>query len=155
MLLVHGVTQFILLHVPSEWIQNFLGVYLGLPYILRKFCMRVLRQHKFTNKHAGGLKFYVTRFQSLTTPQWDAVSYIRSQSHAQTPPSHEEQGLVTIERFLGCAESAKCHQSCDLSSATEARVESGHKTTNRSVGQSSTWLHNVALFHWVVQYKDR
>ena len=24
----------------------------------------------------------------------------------QTPPSHEERGLVTIERFLGCAESA-------------------------------------------------
>ena len=27
-------------------------------------------------------------------------------SHAQTPPSHEEKGLVTIEHFLGCAESA-------------------------------------------------
>ena len=25
---------------------------------------------------------------------------------AQTPPSHEEMGLVTVERFLGCAESA-------------------------------------------------
>ena len=30
-------------------------------------------------------------------------------THAQTPSSHEERGLVTIERFLGCAESAKCH----------------------------------------------
>ena len=27
---------------------------------------------------------------------------------------------------------------------------SGHETTNRSVGRSSTWLHDVALFHWVV-----
>ena len=26
-------------------------------------------------------------------------------SHAQTPPSHKEMGLVTIEQFLGCAES--------------------------------------------------
>ena len=34
---------------------------------------------------------------------------------------HEERGLVTIERFLGCAKSAKCHWSCDLSSVTEAR----------------------------------
>jgi len=25
---------------------------------------------------------------------------------AQTPPSHEERGLVTIEQFLGCAELA-------------------------------------------------
>ena len=28
------------------------------------------------------------------------------QSHLQTPPSEEEKGLVTVERFLGCAESA-------------------------------------------------
>ena len=26
-------------------------------------------------------------------------------SRAQTPPSHKEKGRVTIERFLGCAES--------------------------------------------------
>ena len=30
-------------------------------------------------------------------------------SRAQTPPSHEERGLVTIEQFLGCAKSAKFH----------------------------------------------
>ena len=35
---------------------------------------------------------------------------------------------MTIERFLGCAESAKCHLSCDLSSVKEARVGSGHET---------------------------
>ena len=45
---------------------------------------------------------------------------------------------MTIKRFLGCA------KSCDVSSATEARVGSGHETTNRSVGPS-TWLHDVAL----------
>ena len=28
-----------------------------------------------------------------------------SKARAQTPPSHEERGLVTIERLLGCAES--------------------------------------------------
>ena len=28
------------------------------------------------------------------------------QSRAQIPPSHGERGLVTIERFLSCAESA-------------------------------------------------
>ena len=28
------------------------------------------------------------------------------QSCVQTPPSHQEKGLVTIERFLGCAKSA-------------------------------------------------
>ena len=27
-------------------------------------------------------------------------------SRAQISPSHEEKGLVTIERFLGCAKSA-------------------------------------------------
>ena len=30
-------------------------------------------------------------------------------SRLQTPSSHKERGLVTIEQFLGCAESAKCH----------------------------------------------
>ena len=43
---------------------------------------------------------------------------------------------MTIERFLGCAESAKCHLSCDLNSATKARVGSGHETTNSSVGRA-------------------
>ena len=43
---------------------------------------------------------------------------------------------MTIEQFLGCAESAKCHLSCDLNIATEARVRFGHKTTNRSVGRA-------------------
>ena len=27
-------------------------------------------------------------------------------SYPQTPPSHEKRGLVTIKRFLGCADSA-------------------------------------------------
>ena len=31
---------------------------------------------------------------------------------------------------------------------------SGHETTNRSVNRLSTWLHDMALFHWVVQYQD-
>ena len=34
-------------------------------------------------------------------------SLVNCQSRAQTPPSHEERGVVTIEQFLGCAESAK------------------------------------------------
>ena len=48
------------------------------------------------------------------------------------------------QRFVGCAESAKCHWSCDLSRVTEARVGSGHET---KIGRSSTRLHDVALFH--------
>ena len=47
-------------------------------------------------------------------------SLLVEQSHAQTPPSREEKGQVTIERFLGCAESSldnpmkQCHviQAC-------------------------------------------
>ena len=31
---------------------------------------------------------------------------------------------------------------------------SGHETMNTSVSRLSTWLHDVALFHWVVQYQD-
>ena len=56
---------------------------------------------------------------------------------------------MIIEQFLGCAESAKCHLSCDLSSATEARVGSGHETTNRSVGRAHgcmTWRYFIELF---------
>ena len=33
---------------------------------------------------------------------WEIPGY----SHAQTPPSHRKKGLVTIDRFLGCVESA-------------------------------------------------
>ena len=34
------------------------------------------------------------------------VKYRQLQSRVQTPPSHEEEGLVTIDCFLGYAESA-------------------------------------------------
>ena len=43
---------------------------------------------------------------------------------------------MTTEQFLGYAESAKCHWSCDLSSVPESRVGSGHETTNRSVDRA-------------------
>ena len=59
--------------------------------------------------------------------------------HSLVPRPHpltRKRGLVTIERFLGCGESAKCHLSCDLNSATKARVGSGHETTNSSVSRA-------------------
>ena len=53
---------------------------------------------------------------------------LQRQSRAQTPPSHEEKGLVTIERFLGCADSA---------------VLIFERTL-------ITCLHDVRLFHWLM-----
>ena len=64
-------------------------------------------------------------------------------------PLTRKRGLVSIERFLGCAKSAKCHLSCDLNSATEARVGSGHETTNSSVGRAHgcmTYCYLIGLF---------
>ena len=40
-------------------------------------------------------------------------------SHAQTPPSHEEKGLVTIEHFLGCVESDNDLVLCSQSAVTQ------------------------------------
>ena len=59
--------------------------------------------------------------------------------------SDEERGLVTIERFLGCAESAKCHWYCDLSNVTEAKVGSGYETRS-STGYETSVLSTLKTF---------
>ena len=57
---------------------------------------------------------------------------------AQIPPSHEpyERGLVTIERFLVVLSQQNAISQCNLSSATEARAQSGDESINRSVGRA-------------------
>ena len=45
-------------------------------------------------------------FSQTTMLPLTNFSHAPRESHAQTPPSHEEKGLLTIEYFLGCAESA-------------------------------------------------
>jgi len=64
------------------------------------------------------------------------VAIFTSLVPAQTPPSHEEKGLVTIERFLGCAE---------LAVLTVDYIAS-HKAYF-----SGLWAHldDMALFHWI------
>ena len=52
-----------------------------------------------TGKSKGRIRTSVS-LHSLLEP------LLVEQSHAQTPPSHEEKGQLTIERFLGCAESS-------------------------------------------------
>ena len=51
----------------------------------------------------------VLRHQSVPQMLWNGRKFSRSRralSRTQTRPSKKEKGLVTVEPFLGCAESA-------------------------------------------------
>ena len=64
----------------------------------------------------------------------------------------------TLSRGKGSGDHwAKCYYSCDLSIVQQRRdLEEGGVWARdyKKVGRSSTWLHDIVLFYWVVQYQD-